>query len=259
MPASYIPSSCYEFQYAIDESIAARLRQRVQQHLVLDTHSRPELDNTYVCHSLYFDTPTLSLLNATVDGKKQRCELRIRFYDVDADAPVFCETKRYHDNTFSKNRVKTSRRTAERMVLEHVAKDNGAVDANGDGSKEDLRPFVEHLSNIQAKGVAFVSCQREAFAESDKHFLRISFDRAVTARPFQGTIDMPDEATIARPQLDSVLLNVTFGSRFPRWMRELVQEFYLRRTRLPRWIQVRSMRECATLRWLAGLALPGLF
>src|SRR5690242_8445311 len=97
-------SSRFELKYLINQRVALRIRDFVQQHLELDEFGVGRPDNSYPIHSLYLDSNDWKIYHATTNGDKNRFKLRVRYYDERPDTPAFFEIKRRRDNIILKSR-----------------------------------------------------------------------------------------------------------------------------------------------------------
>src|SRR5215217_6859707 len=81
----------FEMKFRVSESTARAMRQFVRCYLKPDEFAARATDFSYAVHTLYLDSPTLALYEATNGGDNNRFKLRIRYYDADPDSPVFFE------------------------------------------------------------------------------------------------------------------------------------------------------------------------
>src|ERR1041384_8320422 len=94
----------FELKYLISEETALLARDFVQSYLEMDEFSVGRADYSYPVHSLYLDSDDLTLYWRTVNGDKNRFKLRLRYYSLSPDAPVFFEIKRRMNNCILKQR-----------------------------------------------------------------------------------------------------------------------------------------------------------
>src|SRR5439155_24426973 len=94
MPKDKLQASRWEQKYIITEHTALQLREFVQSYLELDENGVGKPNFSYPVHSLYLDSDDLKINWTTITGDKNRFKLRLRFYNDNADTPVFFEIKR---------------------------------------------------------------------------------------------------------------------------------------------------------------------
>ncbi|HUS93064.1 MAG TPA: polyphosphate polymerase domain-containing protein [Phycisphaerae bacterium] len=235
--AHRLQGSRYEFKYIVPEAMVRPLRDFARSYLVPDEHADPANNWEYEVHSLYLDSPALSLCQATMRGHKNRFKLRIRFYDDDPAGPVFFEIKRRESDVILKQRAKV-RRTAVRDLLaghwpERSYLANGGNEANDYGA---LQQFCFLRDHINAQGQAFVSYTREAYVTANDNSVRMTFDRQINGRRFAGAFGLTDGTAPVYPKVDGTVLELKFTNRFPNWMREMCRVFDLERTSMAKYV-----------------------
>ena len=119
--ADKLQSQRFENKYVIDEQLAPPIRDFVRGYLVDDEFNNPELENSYRVNSLYIDNLSLDLCNATLQGKKNRYKLRIRFYDEKPGSPVFFEIKQRVNKIIQKQRAMVRRDVANDLCVPATA------------------------------------------------------------------------------------------------------------------------------------------
>src|SRR2546428_4033848 len=99
-----LQASRFEQKYIINDETALQVREFVRQYLELDENGVGKPNYSYPVHSLYLDSDDLKLYWRTINGDKNRFKLRLRFYNDNADTPVFFEIKRRMNNCILKQR-----------------------------------------------------------------------------------------------------------------------------------------------------------
>src|SRR5436305_14125016 len=94
----------FELKYLIPESTALLVRDFVRSYLEMDEFSVGRPNYSYPVHSLYLDSDDLKLYWRTINGDKNRFKLRLRYYSLNEDSPVFFEIKRRMNNCILKQR-----------------------------------------------------------------------------------------------------------------------------------------------------------
>ena len=212
--ADKLQSQRFELKYIIDEQRASAIRDFVRSYLVADEfngldpvtldpedvglqelisrlHAQNLLEGfngSYWVNSLYVDSPSLRLAHATIEGNKNRFKLRIRFYDEKKDSPVFFEIKQRKNDVIQKQRAMVHRASADALLSDHVPGPRDLVRPNDGKALYALRRFFEMKNEIRASGIAFVSFLREAYVSPISNNVRVTFDRALAARPYHNTI-----------------------------------------------------------------------
>ena len=249
--ADKLQSQRFENKYVTDEQLAPPIRDFVRGYLVDDEFNNPELENSYRVNSLYIDNLSLDLCNATLQGKKNRYKLRIRFYDEKPGSPVFFEIKQRVNKIIQKQRAMVRRDVANDLLLtERFPVASDLVRPRDGRALGALRRFFDLKAAIGASGTVFVSYLREAYVSATSNDVRLTFDRAIVAKPFQGTINMPDVALAvdigdvvrtngrvrAGDLREPLVLELKFTDRFPNWMNDLVANFNLDLGSMPKYV-----------------------
>ena len=211
----------FELKYLLKESVAERVREFARCHLDFDPFSAGRPDYSYPVHSLYLDSDRLELYWRTVNGDKNRFKLRLRYYNDQADAPVFFEIKRRMDNAILKQRAAVKRSAASLLLRGHLP---GPEDLCGDGPAglAAAQRFVQLMTESNASPRSHISYRREAYISEDDH-LRVTMDRDILSEPqLDGTIRTAMDKPV-RSFKGLVVLELKFTERFPNWFRELVR------------------------------------
>jgi len=238
--AHRLQGSRYELKYVIPESLVRPLRGFLSAYLVPDEHADPENNWEYEVHSLYLDSPALELCRATVCGHKNRYKLRIRFYDVAGDSPVYFEIKRRVSEVILKQRAKVRRSVVKELLDGRWPQADHLANGHGDGAWGEelgaLERFCQLRDRIGARGKVFVSYMREAHVTPSDNALRVTFDRAICGRAYRGAFDMARARAPVYPPIEGVVLELKFTDRFPVWMREMVRVFDLERRSMAKYV-----------------------
>ena len=242
----------YELKYIIQDHQALAVRDFVRCYLDLDPNGFGKPDLSYPVHSLYLDSPGMSLYHSTINGDKNRFKLRIRFYNEHEDTPVYLEIKRRMNNIISKQRVSLPRPEIPSVLsglvpdLSYLHREQGPSTENNASlaSKEHaLIEFVDMVNRLEAQPVSHVAYQREAWVLPDSNAVRVTMDRQVRC---EADIDGRLLTSMQNPTFafgDWVILELKFTERFPNWFRELVEVF--------------NLTQCGAAKYVDGLTLMG--
>jgi hypothetical protein len=211
----------FELKYLLKESVAERVREFARGHLDLDPFAAGRPDYSYAVHSLYLDSDRLELYWRTVNGNKNRFKLRLRYYNDQADAPVFFEIKRRVDNAILKQRAAVTRSAAPLLLRGHLP---GPEDlcGNDPAGLAAAQRFVRLMTEMEAGPRSHIRYRREAYISENDH-LRLTLDRDVLSEP---RLDSAIRVTMEKPVRSFqglVVLELKFTERFPNWFRELVR------------------------------------
>jgi hypothetical protein len=227
MSGDRMQASRFELKYVISEQKAQRVRHYVSSFLDLDENCAGRPDLSYAVHSLYVDSDEMKTYWDTINGSKNRFKLRIRYYNDDAEAPVFLEIKRRMNNCIHKQRVAV-RREAVKMILRGQLPPPALVLARHARHLLALQNFCRAVQQMQARPKMHIAYLREAYLPKTDNSARVTMDRQVLSEPNPtGRLS----TQMMKPLLvwgRAVVLELKFTDRYPNWFRDLVQVFELR-------------------------------
>ncbi|MCX5682948.1 MAG: polyphosphate polymerase domain-containing protein [Planctomycetota bacterium] len=223
-----LQSSRYELKYLVSEATARAVRDFCLSYLEPDEHDDPAEGFEYSVHSLYLDSPNLSLCRQTLQGHKNRFKLRIRFYDESPDSPAFLEIKRRQNDVILKQRCAVRRVAVQRILAGHWPTSEDVLDKGPRGLSA-LTEFCHLTKCIQADGKVFVSYKREAYVTTQNNSVRLTFDRRLFGTRYEGLGELRVNGCRVYPEMQGVILELKFTDRFPVWMRHLCRVFSLER------------------------------
>lgn len=238
----HMQRSRFELKYQIDERRARGVRDFIRGHLVRDPHARPSLGGSYPIYSVYLDSPSLDLFNATVCGHKNRFKLRARYYDPDPASPVFFEIKKRVNDVILKERARVKRGSVGRLLAGRPPGRHDLHDPSDPQALHALSQFCHLRDVVNAGGRTLVGYTREAWNAPDDDGVRVTFDRKLAGSWFDPLLPIDrglrvDRAWVWPPVEDGgVVLELKFTGRYPLWMRELVAAFDLYRTSIAKYV-----------------------
>src|SRR6266571_5028038 len=119
MPRDRMQTQRFELKYLIPEATALLVRDFVRSYLAMDEFSVGRPNYSYTVHSLYLDSDDLKLYWRTINGDKNRFKLRLRYYSVNQESPVFFEIKRRMNNCIMKQRGGVRHDAIEPLLTGH--------------------------------------------------------------------------------------------------------------------------------------------
>ncbi len=231
----------YELKYRLTKEQALNIRDFIQGSIIPNSAYRFSLDEfsvgkpkfSYSVHSLYLDSDDLKTYWDTINGNKNRFKLRLRYYDIERDSPVFFEIKRRLDRSIHKERGAVSHRVVSLLLDGHFPEEDHLV-SKSPKQLVALQRFCESMQQLRAWPKVHVAYEREAYvSDDDSH--RVTIDRHVRAEPNLDLGASPNQEGVLKTEMkapvlvfgDSVILELKFTNRFPNWFRELVEHFDL--------------------------------
>ncbi len=215
----------YELKYRLAERTAVRARDFVRAHLRIDEYSACHEDLSYPTLSLYLDSEGLDTYWHTINGDKNRYKLRLRYYDDRPDSPVFFEIKRREDHVMLKQRAGVRKEAVRWLLGGHLPEREHLLNPRDGEAFGSLQRFCHLMLDLQAGPKLHVAYVREAYEDTANNDIRVTFDRRVESQPqHHGAL----VARSPRPHLvfgRTVILELKFTARYPRWFRDLVEMF----------------------------------
>ncbi|MCC5833592.1 MAG: polyphosphate polymerase domain-containing protein [Opitutales bacterium] len=219
----------FELKYILDEARTSNIRDFLRPYLELDAYGALQPDRSYSVHSLYLDSPDLTLHQSTINGDRNRFKLRVRYYEDDPDRPVFFEIKRREDNTIFKERCPVRRSSASEILAGRLPSRTDLAYDGRPAEERALHDFCQQVNSLRARPVAHVRYRREAWHGLGDTRIRVTMDRQVRSCPETRSslcTQLSEEAISVFG--NAVVLELKFTNRFPEWMAEMVRVFGLR-------------------------------
>jgi len=217
-----------EYKFLVKNEDLNRLRKKILPFVSMDEYIKEESGNDYTVRSIYFDSSHFNFYHEKIDGIKIRKKLRIRSYDNLTDNNlVFLEIKNKYDNFIGKNRApiqyhNLSNLLRTKSIETYALTNNGYANSLKDGEK-----FFHHILRSDLKPTILIVYEREAFQSKFDNSLRITFDKNLRFydQPKINNLYKDTDLEYAIP--NHFVLEIKFNNGYPRWLREIVQEFNL--------------------------------
>jgi len=215
----------FELKYLIPEETALLVRDFVHSYLEMDEFSVGRPNYSYPVHSLYVDSEDLKLYWRTINGDKNRFKLRLRYYSISPESPIFFEIKRRMNNCILKQRGGVQFEAVETLLKGQLPEPNHLV-SKAPNHLVAVQRFCHFMSELRAKPKVHIAYDREAYVSDDDE-VRVTMDRNVCAEPnladsIKTQMDHP-----VRSFVGDVILELKFTNRYPDWFRELVRSFHV--------------------------------
>jgi hypothetical protein len=218
----------FELKYLVREELTQPIRDFVGSYLELDDYSVGRPNDSYEIHSVYLDSKHLHTHHATMNGDKNRFKLRLRYYDGNPAAPVFCEIKQRVDNSILKRRCAVARDVIP-LLLAGQLPEPAQLLSPEPRHLAALQRFHELLLRLDARPRLHNHYRREAWVSPHDNSIRITFDRHIHVEPYFGDAAVATMTHPTRIYAEFVILELKFTARFPNWFHGLVERFNLMR------------------------------
>ena len=231
----------HELNYLVSEKTALRVREYVQCHLDFHEYSVGRPNYSYPVHTLYLDSDDLALYWKAINDVEHRCQLRVRYYSAHPEAPVHLEVKRRQADVVRRLRCEIRPEAIFLVLAGHLA-DEQHLASGHPAHLFALQVLIALLRSLGAKPKLHVAYQRECYV-SDDETVRVTMDREIACEASDTAelnVRMDHPCPLFRP---CVLLELSFGERFPDWLRGLVEHF--------------SLKECEADKYFEGISALG--
>ncbi len=235
-------SGRYELKYILDEERAVAVANYVRAYLRPSEHNAAGPVRGHPVVSLYMDSPDYFFFRQAFTGLKNRMKLRIRFYDDHWERPAFFEIKRRVSDVICKDRAMISREGVRQFLTGGWPCPNHWPDptvlTHGKRRIDVYYKFWNLCSQIKAEGSIYISYLREIYEAANDDELRVTFDRQLSATPYDGSgrLYLPTWGYPPPPDcppyyfpFKGVVLELKFDERAPVWMYDMVRFFDLER------------------------------
>jgi hypothetical protein len=216
----------YELKYQVPEGKALRIRDFVRGYLEIDEYSALQSSLSYPTINLYLDSDSLDTHWHTVNGNRNRFKLRLRYYDDQPDTPVFLEIKRRQDNVMLKDRGGVRKSAVRWLLAGHMPERKHMLNPNDNEAFVAVQRFCHLMLQLNARPKMHIAYLREAYENPRDNNVRVTMDRKVESQPNPGPRLI---AKSPKPHLvfgKTVILELKFTARYPRWFRDLVETFH---------------------------------
>ncbi|MCK4660098.1 MAG: polyphosphate polymerase domain-containing protein [Phycisphaerae bacterium] len=215
----------YEAKYLITESQAAEIRRHCLGHLPPDPYSLHQPGYEYPILSTYLDSPSRTLLQATLSRQVKRYKLRVRTYrefrEVPDDLPAFFEIKRKIHGIVHKTRARVESELAGSLLWSRGSLLDGEEEIDAP-TLANMNEFLHLRERIGADPVVGVFYTREAYEGDSADRIRVTIDRdlhyGLLAPPGNGKREMwwPASSGV-------VILEVKFTNTYPFWVADMLR------------------------------------
>ena len=151
----------YELKYVLSKEQVNSFKTKILEHMKVDKYGLTTIS------SIYYDTPSYTLMNRSLEKPFYKEKIRLRSYGLAKDnSPVFLEVKRKNDKIVYKRRIVTNEDKANKFFQENEEFDNEQI-------SRELLAFLEKYGELEPKYL--IIYDRIAYYQ-DNSDLRITLD-----------------------------------------------------------------------------------
>lgn len=199
----------YEKKYFLTPEKQARLLSRMEPYIKSDDYGK------YTICSIYYDTDNWQLVRESIEKPDYKEKLRVRSYGVpEKDGKVFVELKKKCGGIVYKRRI-----TTEASMTEPFLCGSEKPSQYGQIGRE----IAWFRDLYKPKPKVFIAYDRTAFAGTEDHELRITFDHNMRWRDNDLDLCLGDygQPIIAE---DRILMEIKMPGVCPLWLSRMLSE-----------------------------------
>ncbi|BCJ93021.1 molecular chaperone [Anaerocolumna cellulosilytica] len=200
----------YEKKYLLSETKYRRLRQRLQEKLIVDAYGK-----TTICN-IYFDTPNYRLVRASLEKPVYKEKLRLRSYGTPTEGDtVFVEVKKKYKGVVYKRREKLELTQAESYLYK---REPAVIRTQITGEIDWLLTFYKELAPAM-----YISYERVAMYGMDDSEVRVTFDSNILWREEELWLE---SGVYGNPLLPEGyrLMEIKIPCAMPLWLSHILDE-----------------------------------
>lgn len=204
----------YELKYYLSKDQLIYFQKEIARYMKIDKYGLTSIA------SLYFDTPTYSLINKSIEKPYFKEKIRLRSYGLaNITSPTYLEVKRKCEGIVYKRRVRLLEDEAYSLIKDKESK-------NDDQIARELEFFMNNYSNLEAKYL--IIYDRLAYYQ-DNSDLRITID----LNPRYRTSDLNLHTSLDGIPLfkeEGAILEIKVQHSVPLWLVEILTKGHIYQT-----------------------------
>lgn len=180
----------------------------------------------YGIYNIYYDTPDDFLIRESLAKPYYKEKIRLRSYysPAEPDSLVFLEIKKKIGGIVTKRRVSMTLAESEEYFLTRKKPHSDKYIINQVFTELDA--FLDHYPVVPKQ---YISYQREAFFGKDNNDFRLTFDRKLTERRYDLSLDCRSYGNYLVEQ-DQRLMEVKVSDSMPEWLVRKLSELKIYKT-----------------------------
>lgn len=203
----------YELKYVLTKEQVEMFKVEILKHMKLDKYGLTTIS------SIYYDTPTYTLINRSIEKPAYKEKIRLRSYGLaKEDSPVFLEIKRKNEKIVYKRRIASTEKCVSKFFLEDEEFDKKQI-------SRELIAFKEKYQILEPKYL--IIYDRMAYYQDDSD-VRVTLDMNPRYRIDHLNLHTSLEGT---PLLNEgeAILEIKVQHSIPLWLSEILtkEKIYL--------------------------------
>ena len=218
-----------EIKFILDEDQYHALSSVLSEYMNFDEYCVGGKE--YGIYNVYYDTPDNYLIRESLEKPYYKEKIRLRSYASPAkdDDMVFLEIKKKIGGIVTKRRISLTLGQANAFLLEGKLPELSSTGSKAYIQHQVLNELVVFLKNYPVEPKQYISYQRSAYFGKDDSSFRLTFDRAITQRRFDVSLDKPNYGVqLLAP--GQYLMEIKIGASMPMWLSEKLAELGIYKT-----------------------------
>lgn len=203
----------YELKYVLTKEQVEMFKAQILKHMKLDKYGLTTIS------SIYYDTPTYTLINRSIEKPAYKEKIRLRSYGLaKEDSPVFLEIKRKNEKIVYKRRIVTTEKRVAKFFLEDEEFDKKQI-------SRELVAFKEKYQILEPKYL--IIYDRMAYYQDDSD-VRVTLDMNPRYRIDHLNLHTSLEGTSLLNEGEAIL-EIKVQHSIPLWLTEILtkEKIYL--------------------------------
>lgn len=197
-----------ELKYHLSKEQLAFFKNNIEEHMRVDKYGLTTI------FSIYFDTPTFTLINKSIERPKYKEKIRVRSYGLTNEtSPVFLEIKRKNDGVVYKRRIVTTESQVNSFLNEND-------ELNKTQIGRELVAFKEKYGSLEPKYL--IISDRIAYIK-DNSDVRVTLDFNPRYRIDNLNLHSSSEGIPLLEEGDAIL-EIKVQNSIPIWLTKILTE-----------------------------------
>jgi hypothetical protein len=197
-----------ELKYHLSKEQLAFFKNKIEEHMRVDKYGLTTI------FSIYFDTPTFTVINKSIERPKYKEKIRVRSYGLTNEtSPVFLEIKRKNDGVVYKRRIVTTEAQVNSFLNEND-------ELNKTQIGRELVAFKEKYGKLEPKYL--IISDRLAYIK-DNSDVRVTLDLNPRYRIDNLNLHSSSEGIPLLEEGDAIL-EIKVQNSVPIWLTKILTE-----------------------------------
>lgn len=210
----------FEKKYIVSESTFTNLIKDFKPYLDKDDHL--DFFSYYTIYNIYYDTAQDEIIKQSVSKPEFKQKLRLRGYSGNKDNDlVFLELKKKLHGYVNKRRTLISKEDAEQLIHYKIKPDPQPYH-----NAQVINELYYYVLGKELIPRIAIFYDRVAYFDKNNHDIRITFDRHITSRRHDISLNRNDD-DIELMASDQYLMEIKTSSSIPLWLTTILTKYKL--------------------------------